>query len=690
MIADKSNMFAILNGYKQFTIPVYQRFYSWGLEQCRRLWQDILNMQKTGKPGHFIGSIVNIAEKAAATGVQTFMIIDGQQRMTTLTLMLIALRDYAEDHPDIVGVNTPMITSMCLKNDYQEGLNRYKIVLTEADRQELIDLIERKPMQKSDSHLIKNYHYFYDRIASGELAPADVYESIGKLQIVNITLDRHEDDPQAIFESLNSTGMDLSQSDLIRNHILMGLEPEEQTYIYENIWRPTELLFESESQASFMDGFFRDYLTIHLGRIPTMNRVYEEFKIFAENGPFSSTRELCSDLYTNAKYYTDIVFERSDIREVKEIYHEIKALRMEVSYPFLLRVRSDYENGICTQDEMIQIFRMCINYVFRRSICNIPTNSLNKTFAILKNQIHRDDYLNSIKAAFCLMDSYKRFPDDTQFFEMLTTRDIYNMRIRSYILEKLEDMDRRAPVRMEEYTIEHILPQNPNLLDCWKEMLGDNWKEIQKKYLHTLGNLTLTDINSKLSDYCFNEKKTMPFGYETSALMLNRYVLKQDKWNEDTIRERAGLLGQQALKIWQAPKLTLEELKPYVEKDTAAKPEYSLDTYMPLNATTRPLYETLDSRIRSLSPDVRKEFKKFYIAYKLDTNFVDIILQQNRLRLSVNMSFKNVVDSKGICIDISQKKSWGNGEVELIFDDPDQIEDVMGIIEQGYNLQADG
>ena len=285
MIADKSNMFAILNGYKQFTIPVYQRFYSWGLEQCRRLWQDILNMQKTEKPGHFIGSIVNIAEKAAATGVQTFMIIDGQQRMTTLTLMLIALRDYAEDHPDIGGVNTPMITSMCLKNDYQEGLNRYKIVLTEADRQELIDLIERKPMQKSDSHLIKNYHYFYDRIASGELAPADVYESIGKLQIVNITLDRHEDDPQAIFESLNSTGMDLSQSDLIRNHILMGLEPEEQTYIYENIWRPTELLFESESQASFMDGFFRDYLTIHLGRIPIMNRVYEEFKIFAENGP---------------------------------------------------------------------------------------------------------------------------------------------------------------------------------------------------------------------------------------------------------------------------------------------------------------------------------------------------------------------------------------------------------------------
>lgn len=363
---------------------------------------------------------------------------------------------------------------------------------------------------------------------------------------------------------------------------------------------------------------------------------------------------------------------------------------MEVSYPFLLRVRSDYENGICTQNEMIQIFRMCINYVFRRSICNIPTNSLNKTFAILRNQIHRDDYLNSIKAAFCLMDSYKRFPDDTQFFEMLTTRDIYNMRIRSYILEKLEDMDRRAPVRMEEYTIEHILPQNPNLLDCWKEMLGDNWKEIQKKYLHTLGNLTLTDINSKLSDYCFNEKKTMPFGYETSALMLNRSVLKQDKWNEDTIRERAGLLGQQALKIWQAPKLTLEELKPYVEKDTPAKPEYSLDTYMPLNATTRPLYETLDSRIRSLSPDVRKEFKKFYIAYKLDTNFVDIILQQNRLRLSVNMSFKNVVDSKGICIDISQKKSWGNGEVELIFDNPDQIEDVMEIIEQGYNLQADG
>ena len=267
MDARKGNIYEILNGNKQFLIPVYQRYYSWDLEQCRRLWNDIVDMQKKGKVGHFVGSIVNIAEQAMPTGVQKYMIIDGQQRMTTLTLLLLALRDYAIKNPEDKTINARRIDNMLLKNEYEVGDERYKLLLTETDRDILMKLVDEKPIaEDTKSKLLDNYHFFVGKIADRELAPTEIYESIGKLQIVNITLDRTVDDAQAIFESLNSTGKELSESDLIRNYVLMGLEPTEQTYVYEHLWRPMELLFVYETQGSIMDRFFRDYLTERYGK----------------------------------------------------------------------------------------------------------------------------------------------------------------------------------------------------------------------------------------------------------------------------------------------------------------------------------------------------------------------------------------------------------------------------------------
>lgn len=239
MDAIKGNIYAILNGNKQFLIPVYQRYYSWQIEQCSRLWNDIVDMQKKGKIGHFVGSIVNIAEQAMPTGVQKYMIIDGQQRLTTLNLLLIALRDYAEAHPADTTINSRRIDNMLLKNEYEDGDDRYKLLLTQTDRDLLISLVEKKPIKDpGQSRILTNYKFFSDKITNMELKPAEVYEAIGKLQIVNITLDRNIDDAQAIFESLNSTGKELSESDLIRNYVLMGLEPKEQNYVYEHLWRP--------------------------------------------------------------------------------------------------------------------------------------------------------------------------------------------------------------------------------------------------------------------------------------------------------------------------------------------------------------------------------------------------------------------------------------------------------------------
>ena len=688
MDARKGNIYEILNGNKQFLIPNYQRFYSWDTEQCKRLWNDIVDMQKKGKVGHFVGSIVNIAEQAMPTGVQKYMIIDGQQRMTTLTLLLLALRDYAIKTPEDTTINSKRIDNMLLKNEYENGDERYKLLLTETDRDILMRLVEEKPIPDGTrSRILENYNYFSGKIADKELHPAEVYESIGKLQIVNITLDRTIDDAQAIFESLNSTGKELSESDLIRNYVLMGLEPNEQNYVYDHLWRPMELLFEYDTQGSMMDRFFRDYLTMKITRIPKQDRVYEEFKTYHLNCEFATVRELCQDIYIYAKYYTNMVFKRSTNPGLKSLYEDINDLRMEVSYPFLLRVHNDCTEGTITEEELCEIIRLCISYVFRRSICDIPTNSLNKTFATLRNEIKADDYMNSIKAFFVLRDDYKEFPDDDKFEKALVSRDVYNMRSRNFLLSHLENFKNKAPIIIENFTIEHIMPQNPKLSNEWQQELGPTWKEIQKTYLHTIGNLTLTAYNSEMSDNPFMVKMDMDGGFKESGLRLNAYLVKLTKWNEQHIKERAKILADKAKEIWEFPNMTDAEIFPYMVQEKPAE-RYSLDTY-DINVFTKTLFDVLDRRIQNLSTRVKREFKKLYVAYKLDTNFVDIVFQKERLRISVNMKYTDVVDPKGICRDITGLGRWGNGNVELYMEHTSDVDQVIDIIEQSFRQQAD-
>ncbi|WP_394981424.1 DUF262 domain-containing protein [Scardovia wiggsiae] len=688
MDARKGNIYEILNGNRQFLTPVYQRYYGWDIEQCTRLWNDIVEMQKKGRAGHFVGSIVNIAEQVMPTGIQKYMIIDGQQRMTTLSLLLLALRDYAIKDPDDATINARRIDSMLLNNEYESGNERYKLLLTETDRDILIRLVEKMPIPvDTRSKLLDNYKFFAGKIADKELQPAEVYESIGKLQIVNITLDRSIDDAQAIFESLNSTGKELSESDLIRNYVLMGLEPTEQTYVYEHFWRPMELLFVYGVQDSVMDKFFRDYLTMKIARIPKKDRVYEEFKLYHLNCEFSTIRDLCQDLLIYAKYYTDMVFKRSSNPAFKSLYEDINDLRMAVSYPFLLKVHNDYADGVISEDDLKLIIRLCISYVFRRSICDIPTNSLDKTFATLRNEVKPDDYVNSIKAFFVMRDDYKEFPNDEKFAAAFVQRDIYSMRTRNFILSQLENYGNKAPIVIENYTIEHIMPQNSSLSPEWQQMLGANWREVQKTYLHTIGNLTLTAYNSEMSDHPFKVKMDMEGGFKESALRLNAYVVKLTEWNEQRIKERAALLADKAKQIWPFPDMTAAELAPYQTVEKLAE-RYSIESY-DTNVFTKTLFEALDRRIQNLSPDVKREFKKLYVAYKLDTNFVDIVFQKQRLRISLNMKFSEVIDPNGICHDITGLGRWGNGDVELYMEHASDVDQIMEVVEQAYRLQAD-
>lgn len=691
MDIDKGSIYELLNGQYQYIIPVYQRKYSWLADvQCARLWKDIVNMVKQNKQHHFVGSIVSIAEKNSLMGIQKRLIIDGQQRMTTLSILMIALRDFLIEQGEGNEVEQN-ITNMVLKNPSRSGDDAYKMLLTDTDRDIMIKLIDKLPISEDeDSKIYANYLFFKQKVAEGTLTPDDIYESISKLDIVGIILDRAQgDDPQLIFESLNSTGMDLSKSDLIRNFILMGLNNEEQKTIYNNYWHPLENFFPLKDDSERMDRFFRDYMTMKKGAFVKFDDIYEAFKEYASNSEFSNSKELAEDIMTYGNLYTNITSEDKKLpisqEPLEKLFEEIRSLRMEVAYPFLMKVYLDFVNGVISLEEFAEILRLTIAYVVRRAICEIPTNSMNKTFATMKNNIRNDDYLNSVKAAFYFFDTYKRFPDDKEFKTALCSRNMYKVRISKYIYVKLENEGNKEPIPYIGYTTEHILPQNKNMRAEWKLALGDNYADIQAKYIDSLGNLTLTRYNSEMGDKPFAEKLEV---YKESAMHnLNKYVVQQTTWNEQTIVERSEILSTCACEVWEAPKLSNETKEKYKPQEESVKQEYDFDHYNINDALVKILYLKLNEAIMELEPKAKVEYKKLYIAYKLKTNFVDVVVQKSRLRLAVNLDFDEVYDPTGICKDVTDLGRWGNGDVEIGFDSLAMLEATMEIIKQAIDKQ---
>jgi predicted transport protein len=555
----------------------------------------------------------------------------------------------------------------------------------------LIKLIERSPLDGiKSSRLLNNYYFFVEMLKKKELIPKEIYEGIGKLQIVNITLDRTTDDAQLIFESLNSTGMELSHSDLIRNYVLMGLEPDTQQNIYNNYWFLMESKFDYEKQSLQMDNFFRDYLSLKNGKITAQTKVYEEFKIYHRNVNTKLITEFCKDLLEYSIYYTNMLNAKTGDKQLDGIFRDIRDLQMDVALPFLLKVYSDYALSKIDKDSFCTILRICESYVLRRHICGIPTNSLNKTFMLAVNKINPDDYLNSIKVFFILLDTYKVFPGNDEFLKELKLKDMYNTRIINYFLSKLENHQNKAPINIANYTIEHIMPQNKELPEAWKDDLGKDWQEIQKTYLHTIGNLTLTAYNSEMSDLPFQEKLTIKGGFKESALRINSFIINQTIWNKDKIEERAEELGQLITEIWSYPDVDNETLKKYdVDKTTLPNTAHSLQEFEYLQGGSLALFELLNKRIMNIAVDVKRVINKLYIAYKVDSNFVDIVPQKSNLRLFINMKYSEVYDPKGICVDMTDKGSWGNGDVAISLSNSSKIDDAMDIILQSYNKQED-
>jgi len=568
MKATETQLVKFLQGTRQFIIPIYQRTYSWTEKQCEQLWNDIIQVAKNKDiPVHFIGSIVYI-EKGLyqVSDVPQLLVIDGQQRLTTLSLLLAAFGKALEEKGDSDEITTKKINNYFLFNSEESGEKRYKLILTQSDKDTLINLLEGRDIpEKYSKNIVNNYKYFQNQIAKSEIDLDLLYQGICKLIIVDISLDSSHDKPQLIFESLNSTGLELSQADLIRNYVLMGLEREKQEEIYKNFWYPIEESFGHSEGSEYFDRFMRDYLTIKTGQIPNIRDVYTSFKEYFASAN-KSVEELISDIHYFSKFFTKLIFEKEQDSQLNQIIHDINTLKVDVAYPFLLEVYVDFDKGQINKDEILEIFSLVESYVFRRAICDVPTNSLNKTFANLASEIEKEKYLESIKAAFSLKDSYRRFPTDKEFRTQFTIKNVYNTtRIRKHLLDKLENHERKERVNVEDYTLEHIMPQNKNLSQEWKNDLGENWMEIHEKYLHTTGNLTLTGYNSELSDKPFLEKRDMEGGFADSPIRLNGDLAKLEHWNEDEIIKRANTLSDKAIQIWKYPQLPQDILEKYTE-----------------------------------------------------------------------------------------------------------------------------
>ncbi|MGG1940403.1 DUF262 and DUF1524 domain-containing protein [Paenibacillus polymyxa] len=693
MKAVETNLLKFLQGTKQFIIPIYQRKYSWTINQCRQLWSDILRAADDEKiKGHFVGSIVYIERGLyQISSVPQLLVIDGQQRMTTLTLFLCALGKAIEESGQVFEITRKKIMNYYLVNNDEEGDMFHKLILTQSDKETLISLISDKKLPDEYSQRVyENYNFFLENIKNSGINLNKLYQGVSKLIVVDISLDRDNDNPQLIFESLNSTGLDLSQADLIRNFVLMKLEPKEQTELYTEYWYPMERSFGNQNDPALFDRFMRDYLTVKTGKIPNIQQVYSSFKEYVFQSNELTVQQIVEDIYRFSKHFVKLAFQTEKDKEINQVLVDISTLKVDVSYPFLLEVYDDYENKKMSKSDFISILKLVEAYVFRRAICGVPTNSLNKTFATINKEVDKANYLESVFAAFLLKDSYKRLPTDEEFVRELIIKDVYNFRNRNYLLRKLENFNRKEIVDIETYTIEHIMPQNKNLSSEWRQDLGTNWEEVQKTYLHTLGNLTLTRYNSELSDRPFKEKRDMEGGFADSPLRLNKGLGKLEVWNEEEITKRARSLADQALQVWQYPQLSEDVLSKFSKKDSENDTvTYTLADHPELQGEMLAIFEELSKRVRNLDSSVRMEFKKLYIAFKTTTNFVDIVPQKSKLRLSLNMAFDEIQDPKGICKDVSNVGRWGNGDVEIGVSSADEIDYAMFLIKQSFEKHRD-
>jgi len=685
----------IINGTTQFVIPVFQRDYTWDAEtQCAQLWRDVLRASRTsGERGHFLGSIVYIATGDSLAGFTRWMLIDGQQRLTTLTLLLAALRDHISETKWSGGENDPTpkrIDAYFLKNVQEEGDREQKLVLRRHDQATLRAIVDGKePPHEASDHIRDNYNYFREQLSA--IDPADVYRGIARLLIVDVALDRQTDDPQLIFESLNSTGVDLSQADLIRNFILMRLPDKEQTELYETYWSKIEALFLG-SEWTF-DAFARDYVALktEASKQEKAGEIYYAFRDFFPTLTEKSggLDKALADMMRHARHYAAFSIGRDVSGERGRLLAEI---RRHVDVPAILVMRllecRDHLN-VLSEKDFLEALRLIESYTVRGAICGYQTRSYWQIFANLAYGIGEQHPLNDLKVALARQHENYRFPSDAEFERTLKEGDLYGLRICRHLLEGLENYDTKEPTDTAGYSIEHIMPQNERLRRGWREMLGENWKDIQKTWVHRLGNLTLTGYNSTYSDKDFAEKKTVDGGFSDSSVRLNKYVREQTVWTPREMSVRMDALAKRSLEVW--PPLVVEQsliaaADQLEKRKLAARRDV---TKIKMTAAARGLFEELRTRVLALDSEILELAEPNSISFHGPAFFLEILPRRHKLTLLLALDFNEVVDDPlGLAKDATEKKFFVHasyeGGVSMSIWDVEAIQGALPLIRQAH------
>lgn len=616
----------MLNDYiepnkKQYCIPVFQRDYAWTEEQCTKLFEDIVMAYKKDRP-HFCGSFV-YAPLGSKKHIDSYIIIDGQQRFTTLYILIKALADSADDDRDKETLQRYLYNEDKFGRYGLDEKSKLKLKPVKTDNDQLLLLMSGKieQMDKSRRGIIyHNYMLFMQLIKSFlEESSANsvlmINDGIEKLICADIRLDT-DDNAQEIFERINSTGIKLGLADLIRNYILMTDTDQER--LYEEYWLTVQNLLPDK----LLDNFFIDYLNMKSDGFVKESEAYKSFKQVYVEGKYDNEKMLQEILHYAKQYYV-FCYGSSDFgAEVNKALAGLRKLKQTTVYLFLFRVFDDYENGIINKNELARVLKMLLSYSIRRLVCEIGSNTLRGLYKTLYGRVfeqkeNKNTYYDSLVSFFLQQTSKNTIPSDNEFVTALQEKNLYSKNaLCKYLLCAIENQGKET-LDTENLSIEHIMPQNKNLSMSWQKMLGENWQSVHEKYLHTLGNLTLTGYNSELGDKPFEKKKEKLEETITHIAVLYSDVKDKSEWNSVNMEKRAKRLAEIILKLFpiEQPKTKIEFTDPHYKLYTLANPDDA--TYKTVN-----YFEFLGERVNvsSFAEMVRSIAQ---ILYDMDNSIID-------------------------------------------------------------------
>ena len=603
MEANKRRYTELVGGSVQFVIPVFQRDYKWGQEHCQQLWDDIQRVAEgADDEEHFFGPVVYVSTEGQSAAFTKWLLIDGQQRMTTVMLLMIALRDFRSSRGDEKGAGK--IEHDFLVNTYESERERGKLVLRDRDEAVFRWLVERdhaeQPIRSATSNLKRNYNFLYDKLQNANIDT--LVRGVGRLAVVDVRLDHDKDNPQQIFESLNSTGMDLAQADLVRNYVLMGLEEGEQTSLYRKYWKKMEGLYAGSD--SKLDNFIRDFVSLEMkaqkqGRI---DQVYASFRSAFEDRMRSEDklRKLLKRMLRFARFHAAFTMNTGEFSFIADDLRRIHSLHATPAI-LIVRLLDAYALKYLSSEGLSEALHLLESYLVRRDVCGSPTRSYWQQFAKLAYALRKTDVLGRFKVnLYWLSNTAYAFPSDVDFQHALEESSLYVKKVCRFVLNGLENGDSRERTDTTTLSVEHIMPQNEKLSREWRKMLGSEWKEVQDTWLHRLGNLTLTAYNQELSDRPFPQKRDAKDGFKKSPLRLNQLVGKQREWTVKQMSQRGKVLGEEALRIWPALTVTQEQLR-RVRKEVLTESSGELDQAREeMNAGALGLFDNVRDKIMSL------------------------------------------------------------------------------------------